>query len=53
MTTTKRLPARLLPLLVSVGAWASFVGVALATLDSVLVVAPALRPRLAWSRPAA
>jgi hypothetical protein len=39
--------------LVSVGAWALFVGVALATLDSVLVVAPALRPRLARSRPAA
>jgi hypothetical protein len=40
-------------LLVSFGAWALFVGVALATLDSVLVVAPALRPRLARSRPAA
>jgi hypothetical protein len=39
--------------LVSVGAWALFVGVALATLDSVLVVAPALRAGVARSRPAA
>ena len=39
--------------LVSVGAWALFVGVALATLDSVLVVAPALRAGAARSRPAA
>jgi hypothetical protein len=38
--------------LVSVGAWALFVGVALATLDSVLVVAPALRGGMAESRPA-
>jgi hypothetical protein len=39
--------------LVSVGAWALFVGVALATLDSVLVVMPALRAGTARSRPAA
>jgi hypothetical protein len=39
--------------LVTVGAWALFVGVALATLDSVLVVAPALRAGAARSRPAA
>jgi hypothetical protein len=39
--------------LVSVGARALFVGVALATLDSVLVVAPALRPPLGRSRAAA
>ena len=38
--------------LVSVGAWALFVGVALATLDSVLVVAPALRAGGARSRTA-
>jgi hypothetical protein len=36
--------------LVSVGAWALFVGVALATLDTVLVVAPALRAGTARSR---
>ncbi|HZR26680.1 MAG TPA: hypothetical protein VFA59_24010 [Vicinamibacterales bacterium] len=40
-------------LLVRVGAWALFVAVALATLDSALVVAPALRPSLARSRSAA
>jgi hypothetical protein len=39
--------------LVSVGAWALFVAVALATLDSVLVVAPALRAGTARSGPAA
>ena len=39
--------------LVSVGAWALFAGVALATVDSVLVVAPALRAGKARSRPAA
>jgi hypothetical protein len=39
--------------LVSLGAWALFVGVALALLDSVLVVAPALRAGWARSRPAA
>jgi hypothetical protein len=39
--------------LVSVGAWALFIAVALATLDSVLVVAPALRAGTARSRPAA
>jgi hypothetical protein len=38
--------------LVSVGAWALFVGVALATLDSVLVVAPAVRAAGTRSRPA-
>ena len=39
--------------LVGVGAWALFVAVALATLDSVLVVAPALRAGTARSGPAA
>jgi hypothetical protein len=35
---------------VSVGAWALFVGVGLATLDSVSVVSHALRPRDATAR---
>jgi hypothetical protein len=40
-------------LLVSFGTRAWCIAVALATLDGALVVAPALRPRLARSRPAA
>jgi hypothetical protein len=39
--------------LVSVGAWTLFVGVALASLDSILVVAPALHAARFRSRPAA
>ena len=39
--------------LVSVGAWALFVGVALATVDSILVVAPAVHTAGSRSRPAA
>jgi hypothetical protein len=39
--------------LVSVGAWTLFVGVALASLDSILVVAPALHAARFRSRSAA